>query len=439
MKTLVEMIQIQIYDEEALRSNYSHPIDDGTSCNSQIHHGSCCDTARIHDPTEEVPSQIKKRRVDRSTECLLDRLPEAILHDILSRLSICEVLRAQQICVAWHNMVSSSNIFQRLYDSRNQESWIALTDGPQNPFDFCLFNNHSNKSYFFQTMYEADLTNSCWLLQGTADGLMLFVSSEGKMVAANALTRSFQLLPDTKVSTRLGLQSCLKKKLWGSNCTPSMSINIVVDSATKTYKVMVWGEVRSGQVHSLVYSSATDKWSVRLCSEISYGLFRRPFHSTVHGNTIFYTSTHMLTTYDTQTDLFVVKLRNLRMPRRIMDMAVRRVHIITITVYKSQIFILCVVMGWRSSAVMGLWQANLTHGQWELLTSHGLQFYSHRVAAAYDGKHSITIIPRMRGSNIMSLNLDTKEWMVCDGDNQAWRLSDGNAQHRQTVLRFCTP
>jgi hypothetical protein len=82
------------------------------------------------------------------------------------------------------------------------------------------------------------------------------------MLAANVLTRCFRLLPDTKVSPGLGLQSCLKKKLWESNSTPtcvqsSMSINIVVDATGKRFKVMVWGELRSNQVHALVYSSST--------------------------------------------------------------------------------------------------------------------------------------------------------------------------------------
>ena len=52
----------------------------------------------------------------------------------------------------------------------------------------------------------ADLTK-CWLLQ-RAGSLMLFVSTEWKMVGANALIRRVRLLPDTKVSPCLGLQSC---------------------------------------------------------------------------------------------------------------------------------------------------------------------------------------------------------------------------------------
>jgi hypothetical protein len=42
----------------------------------------------------------KKQRIHGSTDCLLSRLPEAILHDTLSRLSICDLLRARQTCVS---------------------------------------------------------------------------------------------------------------------------------------------------------------------------------------------------------------------------------------------------------------------------------------------------------------------------------------------------
>jgi len=438
------------------QSKDENVIIDWRFCPRTIQHVNCSNP-RIHqhivDRTEEVPSDetqinndAKKRRVDGSTDCLLGRLPEDILHDILSRLSICDLLRARLTCVSWHRIVSSCNIFQQLYDGRSQESWIALTSDPHG---FCLFNNTSNKWYFFQVACQADLTK-CWLLQGAADGLMLFVSTEGKMVAANALTRRVRLLPDTKVSPRLGLRSCLKKKLWESNsrptcAQPSVSINIVVDATGKTFKVMVWGELRSNQVHALVYSSATDKWTVRLCSDIGYRLFRRPFHSTVDGNTVFYTSiynteTGSVATYDTETGLFVVKRGMLRLPQRTLGMIVERVQNIKMMVYKSQVFMLGIIMGFnyiqrQYTALMGLLQVNLTDGHWELLTTQGLQFSSGEVAAAYDGKHSITIFSKMQGSKMIFLNLDTKEWTMSEGNNEAWKLSDRNVGQQQITFR----
>jgi hypothetical protein len=233
-----------------------------------------------------------------------------------------------------------------------------------------------------------------------------------------------------------------------------MSINIVVDATGKTFKVMVWGELRSNQVHALVYSSATDKWTVRLCSGITCGLFRRPFNSTVDGNTIIYTSIHnikfgLVATYDTETGLFVLQPEMLQLGEWTFGMRVERVKNIKMMVYKSQVFMLGIIIGFniierQSSALMGLFQFNLTSGQWELLTTQGLQFSSD-VAAAYDGKHSITIVSRMQGSKIIFLNLDTKEWTMSDGNNEAWKLSDGNVGQQQITfrafdlkLKFCT-
>ena len=98
-------------------SNYSHVIDERFSPR-KIQHGNYADP-RIHqhtvdrtgdvpsqldfDRTEEVPSQsdetqinndAKKWHVDGSTDCLFGCLPEAILHESLSRLSFCDLLRA---------------------------------------------------------------------------------------------------------------------------------------------------------------------------------------------------------------------------------------------------------------------------------------------------------------------------------------------------------
>jgi hypothetical protein len=419
-------------------SNYNH-VANGRLCTRRIDNGSCSDS-RNQQRSEQLPSQpnetrinnaVKKRRVDGSTKCLLGRLPEDILHDILSRLSISDLLRARRTCVAWHRIVSSCNIFQRLYDERSEESWIALTGHPRNPDDFCIFNNNSNKWHFCRARYQADPTKS-WLLQGAAEGLMLFVSREGKLGVVNAITRLFRPLPDTKVTPCLRLESCLKKKLLQ---TKSISINIVVNSAGKTFKVIVWGELRSNQVHALVYSSATDKWTVRLCSDIDCRIFRRPFHSTVDGNTIYIASRYrsVLASYNTETGLFVVQGIIWRLRPLSLGMLVARVRTIGVVVYRNRILLIGVLVGreingGRPSALVGLWQANPSGGEWELLTTHGLQLPSFEGAAAYDGKHSIIVFPRTPGSNMIFLNLDTKEWRISDGYCRAWRLFHGNAR-----------
>jgi outer membrane protein assembly factor BamB len=301
--------------------------------------------------------------------------------------------------------------------------------------------------FFFQARYQAD-PGASWLLQGAADGVMLFVSSEGKMVAANALTKRFRLLPDTKVSPRLCLESCLKKKLRGSN-SATISINIVVDPADKTFKVIVWGELRLNQVHALVYSSAADVWTVKLCSGINCRLFRRPFQSTVDGNSIYFSSMDksVLVRYDTETGLFEANLID-RFNPRLLGRLVKPVHDIMMVVYKNQIFLLGVIVcrSGHSSALVALWKANHTHSLWEFQTAHGLQFASCEVAAAYDGKHNIIIIPRMQGSKMIFLNLNTREWRMSDGDTQ-WRSPDRNPRQQNVSeafrafhlkLKFCT-
>ena len=453
-----------------MASNYCHG---GTR---EVQHG----RKRIFERTEVVPSQsqlneteidnaVKKLRGNESTECLLDRLPEELLHEVLSRLSITELLKARRTCVSWHRMISSCNIFQQLYDERNKESWIALSSDHRG---FCFFNNNSNKRYFFLSRYEADQTKS-WLLQGAADGILLLVANDGEMLAGNALTRRFRKLPDTRVSTRLSLKSCLKKKLWPTNSTPetgtvqpSISINLVVDDGGKTFKVMVWGELRTAQVHALVYSSATEQWTVRLCPNISYRLFRQPpFHTTVDGSTIVYSSMKrsVLANYDTETGVFNEIPCALQERQWGLGIAVHQIQYIKLLVYKGRTFMLSVLVGRRvfigrpligqSCALMVLWLANPTVGQWELSTTHELQlqFASQsaaglQLAAAYDGKDSVTIIPRMRGSKMISLNLDTRAWSVLDADTQAWVLADENAQQRTEFsirafhlkLKFCT-
>ena len=121
----------------------------------------------------QISKPIKKRpRSDKSTECFCEGLSEDIEHDILSRLNIRDLLRARLTCHAWHDSISSSHIFQLLYDQRNRESWIAVTSDPLNPNKFCLVNNNPSKWYYIKGFYHWDLTKS-WLLLGAPGGLML--------------------------------------------------------------------------------------------------------------------------------------------------------------------------------------------------------------------------------------------------------------------------
>lgn len=176
---------------------------------------------------------LSRNREDESTECFLDRLPEDIVQDILSRMYISDLLKARATCCAWRHTISFCKIFQLLYDQRNRESWIALTSDPKNNYDFCLFNKNPSKWYFIPALFQLDRTK-CWRLQAAADGLMLFVTTEGKILVTNHLTKQVRLLPDTKVSPRLGLQSSLKKKL-GQNKNNSAPGKVVQSSVSMTW------------------------------------------------------------------------------------------------------------------------------------------------------------------------------------------------------------
>ena len=207
---------------------------------------------------------------------------------------------------------------------------------------------------------------------------LCFISTEGKLVVLNPLTRRFQLLLHTKISPRLGLQSCLKKKLRQNNSTPSAAaqssvcIHLVVSGSK--FKVVLWGELRTHMVHALVYSSTTEKWTVRPCPDINYTLFRQPFHSTADGDTIFYTSINrsMVAIYNTQNGSFVAQHRLLLLPPWQLGMALERVQNIKLLVHKSREYLLGIIIGYifmggHYNTFLGLWQAHPIGELWLFL------------------------------------------------------------------------
>ena len=68
-----------------------------TLCSQKIP-GSHVDSCK--EQTNPPDRALKKRRHDRAKECQFDRLPMAILHEILARLSIFELLIARRTCAA---------------------------------------------------------------------------------------------------------------------------------------------------------------------------------------------------------------------------------------------------------------------------------------------------------------------------------------------------
>ena len=71
------------------------------------------------------------------------------------------------------------------------------------------------------------------------------------------------------------------------------------------------------------------------------------------------------------------------------------------------------------------------------------------VATAYDEKDSVTIIPRMLGSKMLSVNLDTQTQRVLDADTQQCVFANENGQQQTAFsaaefrafhlkFKFCT-
>lgn len=373
---------------------------------------------------------IKRGRIGSTPSySIMDCLPEHIIHDILSRLSIPDLLRARQSCIAWHRMVSFCHIFQQFYDSQNHQSWIALTSSSRlNPDGLLFFNTYDANQYCFLSpaQHLDGNMSKAWLLQGVTDGLMLLASREGRLGVANPLTRRFRLLPDAKVSLRLRLESCLRKNLWRDQ-VPSMSISIVGDLASKTFKVVVLGEMRNRQVHALIYSSVTDTWTLKLCSEIDHNLFRNLSHSTVEGNTIHciaidrkrtWLSPPWMVSYNTETHLSVVQ----NIERIEYDYYRKRLlweQTIGVVAYKGKIFVFGVASRPVPVPIIVCLEAeNPGVQELKILTTTDLDWEKSigEVAAAYDGKHSVSIIARNGSSAILAeLNLETKEWKTLDG------------------------
>ena len=321
---------------------------------SQQHNVDSCE-----DPRSSTDLAFKKRRHDRSTECPIDSLPEAILQDILSRLSIFDLLSAGKTCVNWHSIVSSCKIFQQSYDKKHEESCIVLGNPLENPRNVGLFHIKSEKWFFLKAgcrycRYRA------WLSQGAADGLMLFVRRDGKLAVVNPLTTHIRILPDIQITSRLPLKSALQRKTWGSlQMHMKLSLNIVVDPAhEKTFRVVVWGELGTRKTHVLVYTSTTDTWTTRLCSDqVQYGIFRSQTFSAVIGNTVYVFSPSryhsVLASYDIDTGLFLIQ-RRAWPPHWWVPVAGRqwfantiilRVQTIGIIAYKSELLLLTVIFG----------------------------------------------------------------------------------------------
>lgn len=392
-----------------------------------------------------------KERCVRSTppSCPFDRLPEFVLHEILSRLSNPDLWMARQTCVAWHRIISLCPVFQQFYDERNHQSWIVFTSiSRPNPEGFLLF-NPKNPDQCYSLSLPQHLPspfNTGWLLLGVSEGFMLLASREGRLAVANPLRRRLRLLPNPKICSHRCLEPRLEE-LWQHDQLPSISINIVVEPDLQTFEVMVLGEVGIKEVDGLIYSSSTDAWTTRRWPWMNHKLFRSFFHSTVHGHTIYCASIYPLTINcrsfypkwlvrcNTETHRHRYEVDEIPS----IDFSVigstsfRRVQTIGILGYRNIIFLLGILAGRHGLTAVGLWEANSSAGHWKLLTTtpvewvskYSLDFWSYEIASAYDGDERVSIIARNGSIRtiMLELNLDTKEWKM---------LSAGIAQNKNS-------
>ena len=147
----------------------------------------------------------------------------------------------------------------------------------------------------------------------------------------------------------------------------------------------MWGELRTGEIHVLVYNSSTDTWTSRLCSdEVDKGIFRSHTFSAVDGNTIYVLSLFryhsLLASYNLDTGLFFEQRKTWPPHRWFDNKLIDRVETLGIIAYKSRIHLLILIFCHDNRgnpfALVGVWKSNPDGTLWDLLTTEGLPFPS---------------------------------------------------------------
>ncbi|GLJ19301.1 hypothetical protein SUGI_0347400 [Cryptomeria japonica] len=176
--------------------------------------------------------QMPQRR--RQGNCF-QLLPEEITIEILSRLPFSNVLKARSVCHSWQNIVCSSPHFHKLWDEKNSEQWLFMDDrdgGVQ------IFNpsGQSKKKMF---------DSSSWLLKAASGGLLLYKhKTEELLQVVNPLTMEARQLPDPRITL--------------------VAVDLVVDSTTKTYEVIVFGSGTNLTADLSIFRSITSSWEIKV-------------------------------------------------------------------------------------------------------------------------------------------------------------------------------
>ncbi|GLJ49861.1 hypothetical protein SUGI_1059550 [Cryptomeria japonica] len=178
-------------------------------------------------------------------------LPEEINAKILSRLPLPNVFQAQSVCHSWRTIVCSSPHFQKLWDEKNNEQWLAMDDcdgGVE------IFNTNGE---FKKKMFE--FSNS-WILKAAGGGLLLYLNeSDGMLQVVNPLTMEARQLPDPIMGELEHLSFYL-------TIEPA-AIDLIVDSTTKIYEVIVFMGLKE-TAYLLIFRSSTSFWETKV---VKYG------------------------------------------------------------------------------------------------------------------------------------------------------------------------
>lgn len=182
-----------------------------------------------------------------STSDVWSMLPKDIAMRVLARLSVPQLFRARTVCKQW-NLLTSSPEFLNLFSGQSHEPYFPIMtsrsfmarcpDQQYNPEQAVnsLFNgffgcNHTTETW--QRLPPLDfLPRQGLMLVAAAEGILCF-QGNSTLFLCNPVARTCIELPQFAPNWSL-LRTC--------------SVNILVDHLTKSYRVVVVGNVRSGSL-----------------------------------------------------------------------------------------------------------------------------------------------------------------------------------------------
>eukprot|EP00252_Welwitschia_mirabilis_P025702 TRINITY_DN8158_c0_g1_i1.p1 TRINITY_DN8158_c0_g1~~TRINITY_DN8158_c0_g1_i1.p1 ORF type:complete len:560 (+),score=91.19 TRINITY_DN8158_c0_g1_i1:1325-3004(+) len=380
---------------------------------------------------EALKDYSHERERKRSTEkCLFDFLHESLLYEVLCKLSLPNLLVAQLSCKSWHQIVSSCNVFHRIYDEKNRENkdlWLALSCSVRHnnkkyfscftdcfslfklsARDGCLIAKQYNFAQLFDDLICID--NSEWSLKQAIEGLFLFASKNGKLALIQPLTSHIKVLPSATTACKISLQTYLSKSF---RC---LRILMAGNCHNRGLRVVIIAETKRFNLEAIVYNSLTDSWKVNKITGADISLFKKHLvKSSFWGNIIWCSiNYHDLFGYDVETGL---------LSRWIMSTDYAHTsffRVLSVFVYRKKPFLLC---GWSNYnhgrfIELCVLEAKLQEKRWEVFmkaTLAGALRISITPSAltSYDGNDSVIVLPKS-GSRMLMLDLGTKSGKILD-------------------------